>query len=67
MMGNRTKFLLLGIIIAVLGVVFFMNLIPLPFDMTVPIFDLLGFGLTIPLLMIIIGVLLAGISRLFSF
>lgn len=69
MMGNRTKFLVIGIIIAILGFVLLMNLLPfeLPIDLNQPVFELIGFGLTIPMILVLLGVVLMGISRVFSY
>ena len=69
MWSNRTKFLLFGIIVLVFGAAIYMNLLPfeLPIDTSNPLFDLMGFGITLPILLILVGIILMLISRILPY
>ena len=69
MWSNRTKFLLFGIIVLAFGISIYMDLLPfeLPFDTSNPLFDLMGFGITLPILFILVGIILMLISRILPY
>ena len=70
MMGNRTKFLIFGLLFLLAGMAFYAQsngMISLPFNPPEFSFNLFGFAITLDIALILLGVLLIIISRLFSY
>ncbi|HDD05144.1 MAG TPA: hypothetical protein ENF51_01495 [Candidatus Aenigmarchaeota archaeon] len=70
MMGGRTKFLLLGLLILLVGGASYANkagMLSLPFSLPEVSFEVAGFSLTLELILILLGFFLILISRLMAY
>ncbi|GEM_PF-2910084 len=70
MMGGRTKFLLLGLFILLVGGAFYadkMGMFSLPFSLPEMSFEVAGFSLTLEIILILLGLFLILISRLMAY
>ncbi|RLG17212.1 hypothetical protein DRN62_01885 [Nanoarchaeota archaeon] len=70
MMGGRTKFLLLGLLILLIGGASYANkagMLSLPFSLPDMSFNVAGFSLTLEIILVLLGFFFILISRLMAY